>query len=130
MSEDINSKIQQVAELLGQDNLPENVKSLLSMLAGSMGGAQGGQAEIKDSEAVQEEMREAIPVSSSNNNSDDLSARLKKALNGIGNVNDPRINLLLAVKPFMNNNRQKKISNCIQLLQFTSITKMLNNQEK
>jgi hypothetical protein len=141
MSEDINSKIQQMAELLGQDEMPDNVKSLLSMLAGALGGSKDSDNQpenVENTDVPSDEPGTVFTRDSSRRpenfssgfNTEDLPNRLKKAINSMGNLNDPRVNLLLAIKPFMNNKRQKKINNCIQLLQITGMTRMLNNQEK
>jgi hypothetical protein len=151
MSEDVNKKIQQITELLGQEEMPENIKSLLNMLASSISNsAGGGRPENKDdaagadvgeasgsntgNNAVYKEQddgyEEKRPMSFTGSDINDITAKLKKAVNSMGNINDPRINLLNAIKPFLNNRRQSKISNCIQLLQITSLTRMLSNQEK
>ncbi|MGB3989198.1 MAG: hypothetical protein WBL32_01520, partial [Acetivibrionales bacterium] len=60
----------------------------------------------------------------------DVLATARNALSKLNSSNDPRINLLNAIKPFMNNRRQKKIGNCIQLLQIASLSRLLNEQEK
>jgi len=163
MGEDINGKIQQMAELLGQENMPDNVKNLLTMLADSLGEKKEESNSASDSHA-NNEPEPGSPGSSDSGqqaqpfqtgeitsesrsdtgkgntgqsvnfnrdmNPDDLTARLKKAISNMGNINDPRINLLLALKPFLNSHRQKKIGNCIQLLQFTGLARLLNNQDK
>ena len=59
----------------------------------------------------------------------DVLDSARKALNRLNTSNDPRINLLNAIKPFMNTRRQKKIGNCIQLLQIASLSRLLNEQE-
>jgi hypothetical protein len=133
MSDDMNKKIQQIAELLGQENMPDNVKGLLSMLAGSLGSKeeeQNASKEDTENASTVEEATEqkSIPEESAGNN--DI---MNKVMNLAGNLrggNDPRINLLHAIKPFMNTKRQKKISNCIQLLQMTSLARLMDNQEK
>jgi hypothetical protein len=45
-------------------------------------------------------------------------------------INDPRINLLTAISPFLNNSRQKKIGNCVKLFQMTQVTRMMTEMEK
>lgn len=129
MSDDMNNKIQQIAELLGQEKMPDNVKSLLSLLAGSL--------EKKEEEAaapaVEEEqlqVKEEKPVRSETGLDPETVNRVKKLAGSLGSGNDPRINLLYAIKPFMNSKRQKKIGNCIQLLQMSSVAKLLDNKDK
>jgi hypothetical protein len=62
--------------------------------------------------------------------SEEMLDTAKNALQQINSANDPRINLLNAIKPFMNNRRQKKIGSCIQLLQVAGLSRMLNEKEK
>jgi hypothetical protein len=188
MSEDANKKIQQITELLGQEELPENIKSLLNMLANSLSGSSGGNPAPKEVtsgsasgdsagsdvdapiEAAEDDLQNSNygendgiakkpagagvgpgmgsgmgtgmgpgmgpgmgadrPAPFSGTDINDITARLKKAINSLGNLNDPRINLLNAIRPFLNSRRQKKINNCIQLLQITSLTRLMNEQEK
>jgi len=51
-------------------------------------------------------------------------------MDAMRNINDPRINLLTAIKPFLSSGRQKKLSNCIRLFQVTQITKLMSDPEK
>ncbi|MGB3990997.1 MAG: hypothetical protein WBL32_10715, partial [Acetivibrionales bacterium] len=36
MSDNLNKKVQQIAQLLGHDNVPDNVKELVSLLSASL----------------------------------------------------------------------------------------------
>ena len=131
MSDDMNKKIQQIAELLGQETMPDNVKGLLSLLAGSLDKKED---EAPPAKVEEEPVREEKPVRAEAGIDSDMLNRVKKLAGslggGLGGGNDPRINLLHAIKPFMNNKRQKKISNCIQLLQMSSVARLLDNQDK
>lgn len=126
MSEDMNKKIQQIAELLGQENMPDNVKGLLSLLAGSLEKKEDNTA----SNIEEEQAKEEKPIRPDINNDSDMLNRVKNIAGSLSAGNDPRINLLHAIKPFMNNKRQKKIGNCIQLLQMSSLARLLDNQDK
>lgn len=125
MSDDMNKKIQQVAELLGQDSMPDNVKELLTLLAGSLGSKQESQDNTAKAGPT-DEVSEERPVLDN-----EIFDKVKKVMGNINNTpSDARINLLHAIKPFMNNKRQKKINNCIQLLQMSSLTRLFNDNEK
>lgn len=149
MSDNLNKKVQQIAQLLGHDNVPDNVKELVSLLSASL--ENNGDASSKDegdasSEAASftastqpdsikhssDEQAPALQSSSEDPQSinRDVLATARNALSKLNSSNDPRINLLNAIKPFMNNRRQKKIGNCIQLLQIASLSRLLNEQEK
>jgi hypothetical protein len=154
MSDDLNKKVQQIAQLLGHDDVPDNVKELISLLSTSLEKDRGGDSSSKVGEKVGDSPSEtdnsavsAQPDSSIQNTpaqtsspppaSEDYQAvnrdvlnTAKSALNRLNAANDPRINLLNAIKPFMNSRRQKKIGNCIQLLQIASLSRQLNEREK
>lgn len=119
MSDDLNKKIQQVAELLGQDNVPDNVKDLLSLLtssAGPEGSAPNaaGPAESKVDRAKRAELEESLQ----------MAKRVSTVMSRLNNAKDPSVILLRSVKPFLNGARQKKLENCIRLLQLTQLTKL------
>ena len=131
MSDDLGKKIQQIAQMLGQNDVPDNVKELVSILANSLGKKETGNSQPVEVEADYEvnpdenrQVDEAPAVSQ------ELLDTAKYSLDRFNSSNDPRINLLMAIKPFMNNRRQKKIGNCIQLLQIAGLSRMLNEQEK
>ena len=148
MSDDLGKKIQQIAEMLGQDSVPDNVKELVALLANSLVSKEGASEKTDTSggtvpstgtfpsgtvspagtdpsgEAPEKTAAGEIP------NNPELADTARKALSKMNANNDPRINLLHAIKPFMNNNRQKKIGTCIQLLQVASLSRLINEQDK
>jgi len=137
MNDDIGSKIEQIAKLLGQDNVPDNVKELATLLASSM--KKNEDTQVKKSEdATAAEADPAPERTEHTGNDQDKGSQLspevlettRKALDRLNFSNDPRINLLNAIKPFMNSRRQKKIGNCIQILQVASLSRLLNDKEK
>ncbi|MDP4113703.1 MAG: hypothetical protein Q8924_16445 [Bacillota bacterium] len=133
MSDDLGKKIQQIAEMLGQDTVPDNVKELVALLANSMRSKEPASETAAAPAAEVPEKADDIKEASSESNrpaeNNELMKVARKALESVNTVNDPRINLLHAIKPFMNSKRQKKIGNCIQLLQVASLSRLLNEQE-
>ena len=141
MSDDLGKKIQQIAELLGQDNVPDNVKELVALLANSMASKEdaadgnapsaGASPAAVPSGGSDPSVDETMEKPGKNDllNNQDLMNTARKVLTRINSGNDPRINLLHAIKPFMNNKRQKKIGNCIQLLQVASLSSLLNDHD-
>ncbi len=143
MSDDLGKKVQQIAQMLGQDNVPDNVKELVSLISASLnkGSSKGDTSPGGDSPLegdsppwqglhnANEPMLDTEAQPNTPALSDDILNTTKSTLRQM-NTNDPRINLLNAIKPFMNNNRQKKIGNCIQLLQIAGFSRLLNDEEK
>jgi len=152
MNDDLGKKVQQIAQLLGQDNVPDNVKELVSLIAASLDnkGSQRDGSSGTVSDAVRDSSSSGDSPSTTNSPEqndagqnavghlkDGSGTELNKemldtarnALSRFNAATDPRINLLNAIKPFMNTRRQKKIGNCIQLLQIASLSRLLNEQE-
>ena len=126
MSDDLGKKVQQIAQMLGQENVPDNLKELVTLLATSLGSKENDAVQTDSTETVTAGMPEPEnPVI----NSEELNTA-RNALDRLNTGIDPRINLLYAIKPFMNNKRQKKIGNCIQLLKVASLSRLLNEHEK
>lgn len=108
MSDDFNQKINQLSSILGKDKIPDNVKNLLSTLA-------------------------------KNSNTDNINetdeslktlTRVKHIMDRLDASNhDDRVVLLNAVKPFLNATRQKKLVNCIKLLQMVSLSSLLDENQ-
>ncbi len=141
MSDDLNKKVQQIAQMLGKDDVPDNVKELVAMIAASLkgdsppdGDGPDGDSPGRDSPLPQklpvQDCPEAENSGSTTALNDEAIDSAKNVLRQINSVNDPRINLLNAIKPFMNSKRQRKISSCIQLLQIAGLSRMLNEKEK
>jgi hypothetical protein len=124
LSDDLNKKIKQITDILGQDNLPDNVQSLLSLLSGAVNKEEAS-AKPND-KVVQKEDR--IEKNDADDNID-LIRKAKKVMDRLSNNNDPRINLLTAIKPFLNNKRQQKIGNCIKILHMTRLTSLMDEHE-
>lgn len=126
MSDDLGKKVQQIVQMLGQENAPDNLKELVALLATSLGSKEDNADQIASSDT---ELEEKSSKTESPINADMLNTA-RKAMDRLNVGSDPRINLLHAIKPFMNTKRQKKIGNCIQLLQVASLSKLLNEREK
>ncbi len=141
MNDDLGKKVQQIAQVLNQEELPDNVKELVALLASSLGKKTDrgdGSPEVEVVEVGDSSQQNPYSDASNNEksiihdsdvNSDVLNVT-RKAIGRFNSATDPRINLLQAIKPFMNNNRQNKISNCIQILQLAGLSRLLNEHEK
>jgi len=126
-NEDLNKKIKQITDILGQENLPDNIKGLLSLLAAPA--ASSGESQppktnenpaFKEDKSARTEFEESV----------EMAAKVKKIMERLNTHNDPKINLLMALRPFMGDKRQKKINNCISLLRFSSLARLAEEQEK
>lgn len=74
--------------------------------------------------------------SSSNSNFDfgqiDMNTilKMKTAFDKMNNKNDPRSNLLYSLKPYLRHNKQEKLDQYVNLLNFSKVADMLKNDKK
>lgn len=144
MNDDFNKKLKQITEMLGgNEKASENLAGLLSLLADSSGKAQST-ASSADTEAQKVKTEsdtdttesvpkfKAIDEETGRNKFQDNAEMMRTVrviMDRMQNMNDPRINLLTAIRPFLNNNRQNKLGNCIRLFQMTQLTKLMADTE-
>lgn len=125
MSEDLNKKIKQITDILGQENIPDNFKGLLSMLASPPESEEpvsrpAEHIPVKEDKSQRSEMEENL----------EMVRRVKKVMEHMNSNNDPKVNLLNAIRPFMSNSRQKKVNSCIKLIQMASLSRLMDDSDK
>lgn len=123
MSDDLNKKIKQIADILNQDTLPDNLKGLLSLLS-SPGSSQESPPpetpDIKEERTSKGEMDDSI----------DMIRKVKNVMDRMNSANDPRIGLLTAIKPFLSSRRQSKLNNCVNMIRLASVTRLMDDTNK
>ncbi len=138
MSEDINKKIKQITDILGQENLPDNLKNIINLFSASQENenTERGNSKPASSEESAAKNLSVLPPKEEKGPSSDMEENLemvrkiKRIVEGINSNNDPRVNLLNAMRPFLSNTRQNKIGNCIKMLQMISLSKLMDDNEK
>lgn len=136
MNDELGNKVQQILKMLGQENVPDNLMDVVSLLASSLESKKDKKdVETSDSSESTTADKNAneraleIPAGLDKVDSSELLDKARVALDKLNTSGDPRINLLQAIKPFMNSKRQKKIGGCIQLLKVASLSRLINEQE-
>ncbi|RCX18788.1 hypothetical protein DFR58_10457 [Anaerobacterium chartisolvens] len=132
MSDDMSKKIKEIAEMLGQENMPDNVKGIINLLAGSAG---QGQSQERKSNSSDEDSPVASSKEQSRERSDmdeniEMLRKVKTIMDRLNSTNDPRVNLLTAVKPFLSSKRQQKLGTCIRMIQMTGLTRLMEGSDK
>lgn len=128
MSDEMGDKIKQIAEMLGQNsnsNIPDNVKGLLNMLMSP--GESKAESSSDDSSHKTESSEENQRTES--DEMADMTRKMKKAMNMLNTANDPRVNLLNAIKPYLNKDRQRKLQTCMKLIKIGSMTQFMDDFE-
>lgn len=128
MSDDMGDKFKQIAEMLGQNsntNIPDNVKGLLNMFMTNNSKDEGSAEDNSESPRTSEDASR-----SDTDEMADMTRKMKKAMNMINTANDPKVNLLNAIKPYLNKNRQKKLQTCMKIMRIGSLTKIIEESEE
>lgn len=130
MSEDINNKIKQLADLLGQENMQDNIKGLLSLLASKSTGTDADTSSKTNNSREPVEVKEEKPVRSDMEDNIDMLRKAKAMMDRLNNIDDPRLNLLMAIKPFLNSRRQKKLTGCLNIIRMSNLARLMEDNEK
>ena len=96
-------------------NNPEMLKTIASM-ADSIG---NGNAES----GIQDEGSSGI----SDRSAGEIASELQSVMSSINSASDSRINLLMALKPYMRTNRAENMDTAIKILKLTKLTSLLKD---
>lgn len=128
MSDEMGDKFKQIADMLGQNsnaNIPDNVKGLLNMLMTNNNTKD--ESPTDDSPQKQNTTGDSPRVETDEIN--DAARKMKKAMNMLSAPNDPKVNLLNAINPYLNKHRQKKLQTCMKLIKMGSLTKLFDDSD-
>jgi hypothetical protein len=130
MSDNFNNNIKQLGDILANENISESLINILSLLANSSKKETPPEEPQKENSSQSNQNKQKDKSDEDFRNNVELMRKVKSIINDANNLNDPRINLLTAIKPFLNNNRQKKVGDCIKLFQMFHLTNMMTDIEK
>lgn len=126
MSDDLNNKLKQLTDLLTQENMPDNLKSLFSLLTGPS--TSEPSQKVEEAPAIKEPKEE--PQNKNDFDTTDMVRKIRTVLDRVNTRTDPRVNLLTAIRPYMNSTRQKKLDNCIKILQVSTLARLMDDTDK
>lgn len=136
MAEENSDFMNKIQSLLNSDSLPENVKEMLGNLntntntdsATSHSSKENAQTNNISEETIANMMNmlknsnSTKEISSSSSNIDmGTILKMKAIMDKINSKDDPRANLLLSLKPYLNENRKGKVEQYIQLFNMSKI---------
>jgi hypothetical protein len=126
MSDDMSEIMQKMSEMLKNNEIPDNVKSILN----------GFTSNQNNSSPSQEDISNATDSKNEQNSSDsfempniDLGTMLKmKSIIDSMNKqqNDPRANLLRSLKPYLKPSRKEKVDQYIKLFSMGKVFEVIN----
>lgn len=156
MDDDMNKKIRQIMEMLSQNGSGDGLKSIIEAVSSATSDKTGPQPgtsippppgvnagsspaqstsySAQDAAFPQDSPGDsplsAQPASSGHNNtgyeSDDMMRKMRKLIDMAGPKDDPRSTLLMALRPYMNNKRQKRLSGYMKMMQLTRMLSMMD----
>jgi hypothetical protein len=124
MSDEMNNKIKQIAKALGQEDMSDNLVNLISAFANSVSNESSSSKEENSRQASSNEINTDLA------DNIDMVRKFTNIMSRINSINDPRINLLHAIKPFLNSRRQSKLNNCVNILRMSSAIRLIDESEK
>jgi len=141
MADDLSNKLEQVKSLLENENVANSLKTLLNMLGNSV---QGDTKQISQQPSLQAGLENdssketsVSQIASSPNPSLQQSSvdetmeaiiRIKNAYDKIRNEDDPRINLLMALKPYLSPKRKSKLETAIKVANLTKLSSVISRE--
>ena len=109
MDDDFVNKIEQLKDMLNKPAFKENIENIMSLIPNT----QDTQADSSST--------------SNQNNNETITNTIKKVMEKRPHVNDPRTNLLNAIKPYLNPKRQQRIDSYAKILNVTMLSKFFND---
>lgn len=136
MSDDVTEMMKKMSEMLKNNEIPDNIKSIMNNLAssGSNGSANSNEKSSSESfDSFNNNSNRKNTQNSANATSDipniDFSTMLKmKSIIDSMNQqqNDPRANLLRSLKPYLKPSRKEKVDQYIKLFSMGKVFEVLN----
>ena len=120
-----NDLLNSLKAMLG-DNADEKINTVVNLL--------------KDNSSDNEIVKSENPANIDTNISEDIVntsmefsgegleylAKIKNIIDDMGNANDPRSNLLMSLRPYMRETRQKSIDNAVKILNLSRFSGLFN----
>lgn len=137
-NQDMSDVIKNLSNMLGENNIPENIKEILNNTTNS---DNSNSTNPSISPEMLSNLVNAFQSTNSNNSSDsnnnsqetpnidiEMLMKMKDIMSKMNsNKNDPRANLLLSLKPYLNDERQTKVEQYVKLFSVSKIIDVFNN---
>ncbi|WP_094551012.1 hypothetical protein [Petroclostridium xylanilyticum] len=137
MADDFSKKMEQFKSLLENENMAENIKMFMNMLANSSQNDNKNPSGDSSTEnnygktPVKEMPPLGAPASKvSMDDTMDTIIKIKRIYDRVTSTDDPRINLLLALKPYLNPKRKAKLDTAVKVVNLTRLSSVFNEIDK
>lgn len=122
MAEDMDRALGQLRDMLSSEEGQRQLEGIIGSVQGSLGGEQ------------QETGGMPTPVPRSNPNSGpfglDIFMKMKNIMDTMQMDDDPRVNVLTSLRPYINGNRTQHLDNAIKIMSLGKLPLILKNIKK
>ncbi len=135
MSEDMSEMFQKMNEMLKNNDIPDNIKSIMNNLAQSQSQVQPSQSSFESQPQSNSDNSASFTKESNRNFNDntnssidlDTMIKMKSIIDSMkSQQNDPRANLLRSLKPYLKPSRKEKVDQYIKLFSMGKVFEVLN----
>ena len=116
MDSGMNEKINEIASMLGQDEVPPDVINIISKIAQNSGDSDGTDC----GNSTDNDLEDNIA----------LMAMIKRVMDRKKNSkHDPAMVLLSSLEPFLSDSRKEKLKKCMKVMNLTQMTDLLKDSD-
>jgi len=120
--EDMSSLLKQFSTMMNNNTLPDNVKDVLHHFQSSSETGTSSNASNENSAEENSNNSSTMP-----NIDIEMLLKLKSIIDKVNTKNDPRTNLLLSLKPYLNDTRKGKLEQYMQFLNLSKVLEAFNS---
>lgn len=118
--EDMSNVLKQFSSMVNNNNLPDNIKDVLNNLNSSSNSTSSNNSGTSHEE-------DNSSQSNTPNIDIEMILKIKSIMDKMNSQKDPRANLLISLKPYLNEKRKGKVEQYIQFLNLSRVIEMLHS---
>lgn len=126
MSDDMSDMFQKMGEMLKNNEIPDNIKSMIGQFASEQNNSSASQ-ESSSNTTESDEQRNSNDAFEMPNIDLNTMLKMKSIIDSMNRQqNDPRANLLRSLKPYLKPSRKEKVDQYIKLFSMGKVFEVLN----
>ncbi len=121
-NEDMSELFSKFSNMINEGNIPDEMKNILSSLSSNSSNNDSSNTSNSSSS------NGSTSTSASDSSIDfETILKMKSMMDKMKNVNDPRANLLLSLKPYLKESRREKVDQYVKFLSMSKVLEFFNN---
>lgn len=143
MADNFDQKLNQIKDMLQDENLSETIKNFIDTVSKDSSTSSAPNEESQNNDLSETEnfpesedttvdnITEAKPSTNSDlNKSIDTFSKISQIYNHLNRTDTPSVNLLMAIKPYLNPRRRSKLDRAAKVLNFGKLPNMIKEFDK